>query len=51
MGDIGCFSFYPTKNLGCYGDGGMITTNSEELYSNIKISGASFAISIESNIQ
>ena len=36
IGDIGCFSFYPTKNLGCYGDGGMITTNSEELYSNIK---------------
>lgn len=36
IGDIGCFSFYPTKNLGCYGDGGMITTDSKELYSNIK---------------
>ncbi len=36
IGHIGCFSFYPTKNLGCYGDGGMITTKSEELYSNIK---------------
>jgi len=32
IGDMGCFSFYPTKNLGCYGDGGMVTTNSEELF-------------------
>jgi len=32
IGDIGCFSFYPTKNLGALGDGGMITTNSEEIY-------------------
>jgi dTDP-4-amino-4,6-dideoxygalactose transaminase len=31
IGDIGCFSFYPTKNLGCFGDGGLITTNSEKL--------------------
>ncbi len=31
MGDTGSFSFYPTKVLGCYGDGGMITTNSAEL--------------------
>jgi dTDP-4-amino-4,6-dideoxygalactose transaminase len=27
IGDFGCFSFYPTKNLGCYGDGGAITTS------------------------
>ncbi|MDX5151139.1 MAG: DegT/DnrJ/EryC1/StrS family aminotransferase, partial [Acidiferrobacterales bacterium] len=31
MGDTGCFSFYPTKVLGGYGDGGMITTNSTEV--------------------
>ncbi|MFC1510851.1 DegT/DnrJ/EryC1/StrS family aminotransferase [Candidatus Margulisiibacteriota bacterium] len=31
IGDLGCFSFYPGKNLGAYGDGGMITTNNDEL--------------------
>ncbi|MEM2080725.1 MAG: DegT/DnrJ/EryC1/StrS family aminotransferase [Candidatus Bathyarchaeia archaeon] len=31
LSDAGCFSFYPIKNLGAYGDGGIIATNNEEL--------------------
>lgn len=31
IGDVACFSFFPTKNLGCDGDGGMVLTNDEEI--------------------
>ena len=37
MGDIGCFSFYPTKNLGGFGDGGMLTTRDEALADRLRL--------------
>lgn len=37
FGSAGCFSFFPTKNLGCYGDGGMVTTNDENIYEKLKL--------------
>ncbi|MBN1385114.1 MAG: DegT/DnrJ/EryC1/StrS family aminotransferase [Elusimicrobia bacterium] len=36
IGDVGCFSFFPAKNLGCFGDGGMVITNDNETYENAK---------------
>jgi dTDP-4-amino-4,6-dideoxygalactose transaminase len=37
LGDIGCFSFYPTKNLGAYGEGGAVTTNNPDYAKKIRM--------------
>jgi dTDP-4-amino-4,6-dideoxygalactose transaminase len=37
IGDVGCFSFYPGKNLGAYGDGGGIVTNDSDVYDRAKL--------------
>jgi len=37
MGDLGCFSFFPSKNLGAYGDGGMVITNNKKLADKIRL--------------
>lgn len=37
LASVGCFSFYPHKNLGAYGDGGAITTNDAALYDELKM--------------
>ena len=37
IGNIGCFSFFPTKNLGCFGDGGLVTTNDSRLADELRV--------------
>ncbi len=37
IGDVGCLSFFPSKNLGAYGDGGMVVTNNEEVAQQVRM--------------
>ncbi len=37
IGDVGCLSFFPSKNLGGYGDGGMVTTNDDEIAGKVRM--------------
>ena len=37
IGDVGCHSFFPSKNLGCFGDGGMISTNNPDLADKLRV--------------
>lgn len=37
LGLAGCFSFFPSKNLGCYGDGGLISTSSEQIAGHLRV--------------
>ncbi len=37
IGDVGCLSFFPSKNLGAYGDGGMVTTNDDKIAEKVRM--------------
>jgi dTDP-4-amino-4,6-dideoxygalactose transaminase len=37
FGDAGCLSFFPSKNLGCFGDGGMVVSNNKECYERVEM--------------
>lgn len=37
FGDLACISFFPSKNLGCYGDGGMVVTNDDKIHEKVRM--------------
>jgi len=37
FGDVACISFFPSKNLGCYGDGGMVVTNDDKIHEKVRM--------------